>query len=234
MDYALRGDLVAHAPANERVTFIRRTYAHLAAAILIFTGLEILLFKSGIAVDIIRALFGSGVGMLFLLVGFIGAGWVAQYWARSQTSLVMQYAGLLLYVLVEVVIFLPILYIAVNFSDATVLPTAVVLTLALFLGLTAAVFATGKDLSFLGPIIWVASFLALGIIVAGLLFNFQLGLFFSAAMVGLAAAAILYNTSNIIYHYRTNQHVAAALDLFASVALLFFYVLRILIELNRR
>jgi FtsH-binding integral membrane protein len=96
------------------------------------------------------------------------------------------------------------------------------------------VFATGKDLSFPGPIICLGSFIALGVIVAGLLFDFKLGLFFSAAMVGLAAAAILYNTSNIIHHYRTDQHVAAALDLFASVALLFFYILRILIASDRR
>jgi FtsH-binding integral membrane protein len=234
MDYALHGELVARAPVNERVRFIRRTYGHLAAAILVFTALETLLIKSGIAADIIGSLFGSGVGMLLLLVGFIGAGWVAQYWARSQTSMAMQYAGLGLYVLIEVVIFLPLLYVAVRFSGPSVLPTAVVLTGALFLGLTAAVFATGKDLSFLGPIICLASFLALGVIVAGLLFQFQLGLLFSAAMVGLAAAAILYNTSNIIHHYRTDQHVAAALDLFASVALLFFYILRILIAADRR
>ena len=33
---------------------------------------------------------------------------------------------------------------------------------------------------------------------------------------------------------RTDQHVGAALELFASVALLFWYVLRLLMSLNRR
>jgi FtsH-binding integral membrane protein len=234
VDYALHPDLVARAPANARATFIRRTYGHLAGAVLAFTALEMLLFQTGAAEEVIRSVFLRGPGMLLLMIAFIGGGWIAQYWARSQTSLALQYVGLGLYVLLQVVIFLPILYIAVHFSDPTVLPTAAVLTLALFGGLTVGVFLTGKDFSFLGPIIGIASFVALGVIVAGLLFGFQLGLFFSFAMVALASAAILYSTSNIIYHYRTDQYVAAALDLFASVALLFFYILRILLATQRR
>jgi FtsH-binding integral membrane protein len=46
-------------------------------------------------------------------------------------------------------------------------------------------------------------------------------------MVAFAGGAILYDTSNILHRYNTNQHVAAALSLFASVALLFWYILRI-------
>ena len=68
----------------------------------------------------------------------------------------------------------------------------------------------------------------------GALFGFGLGLLFSIAMVGLASAAILYDTSKILHHYSTDQHVAASLELFASVALLFWYVLRILMRLSRR
>jgi FtsH-binding integral membrane protein len=55
-----------------------------------------------------------------------------------------------------------------------------------------------------------------------------------AAMVVLACGYIMYDTSNVIHHYRTNQHVAAALALFASVALLFWYVLQLLMSLQRR
>jgi FtsH-binding integral membrane protein len=234
MDYALHPDLVARAPGSARASFIRRTYGHLAGAILAFTALEMLLFKTEAAEQVIRSVFLQGPGMLLLMVAFIGGGWIAQYWARSQTSLALQYVGLGLYVLLEVVIFLPILYVAVHYSDPSVLPSAAVLTLALFGGLTVGVFATRRDFSFLGPIIGIASFVALGVIIAGMLFGFNLGLFFSFAMVALASASILYNTSNIIYHYRTDQYVAAALDLFASVALLFYYVLRILLATQRR
>jgi FtsH-binding integral membrane protein len=234
MSYAFYPELAYRAPANARATFIRRTYAHLAGAILAFTALEIALFQTGLAKEIIEKIFFQGGGMLLLLVAFIGGGYLAQYWARSQTSLALQYMGLGLYVVLQAVIFLPLLYVAVHYSDSTVLPTSIILTICLFLGLTVGVFATGKDYSFLGPIIGIASFVALGVIVAGLIFGFQLGLLFSFAMVALASAAILYSTSNILYHYRTDQYVAAALDLFAAVALLFFYILRILIQMQRR
>jgi FtsH-binding integral membrane protein len=63
--------------------------------------------------------------------------------------------------------------------------------------------------------------------VASILIGFNLGLIFSGAMVVFAAGAILYQTSNVARYYRTDQYVAAALALFASVALLFWYVLRI-------
>ena len=71
-------------------------------------------------------------------------------------------------------------------------------------------------------------------IVAGIIFGFNLGLFFSALMVIVAGASILYTTSNIIKRYNPTQHLAAALALFASVALLFWYILRILMATSRR
>lgn len=51
-------------------------------------------------------------------------------------------------------------------------------------------------------------------------------------MVALACGFIIYDTSNIIHHYGTDQHVSAALQLFASVALLFWYVLRIFMSVS--
>lgn len=66
-----------------------------------------------------------------------------------------------------------------------------------------------------------------------IVFGFSLGLVFSAAMVLFAAGSILYTTSNIIHHYRTDQHVGAALALFSGVMLLFWYILRILMSARR-
>ena len=71
------------------------------------------------------------------------------------------------------------------------------------------------------------SFVALGAIVCGVIFSFNLGVWFSAAMVLFASIAILYDTSNILHNYRTDQYVAAALSLFGSIAMLFWYILRI-------
>jgi FtsH-binding integral membrane protein len=38
----------------------------------------------------------------------------------------------------------------------------------------------------------------------------------------------------VLHHYRTDQYVAASLALFASVAILFWYILRIVIAFSGR
>ena len=70
------------------------------------------------------------------------------------------------------------------------------------------------------------------LIVAGMIFGFQLGLVFMVAMVALAGASILYNTSQIMNSYPEDRYVGAALGLFAGVALLFWYILRLLMALR--
>jgi FtsH-binding integral membrane protein len=220
--------VAADASVEARKAFIRRTYGHLAAAILAFVAIEGVLFASGVGQDLALRLFSTRGSMLLLLVLFIGGAFAAQAMARSTTSVGLQYAGLSMYVMLEVVIFLPLLYRAeVQFPGQHVALTAGIVTLLAFGGLTLGVFVSGKDFSFLGPILWVLALASLGLIVAGLIFNFSLGLVFAYAMVLLASGFIIYDTSNVIHHYRTDQHVAAALALFASVALMFWYVLRI-------
>lgn len=49
-------------------------------------------------------------------------------------------------------------------------------------------------------------------------------------MLVLAGGAILYDTAKIMRYYPVDRHVAASLELFASVALMFWYVLRILMR----
>ncbi|MFM8272424.1 MAG: Bax inhibitor-1 family protein, partial [Gemmata sp.] len=132
--------------------------------------------------------------------------------------------------------FLPILIVATNapqYAGKDLPLQAGIVTLAAFGGLTVAVFVSGKDFSFLGPVLWVAAFLSLGVVIASLIGGFSLGLGFSALMVAMACGFIIYDTSNVIHHYSTDQHVSAALQLFASVALLFWYVLRIFMSVGR-
>ncbi len=165
--------------------------------------------------------------MLVVLGLFMGVGYMADKWARSATSPGMQYLGLGLYVVAEAIIFLPMLYIAAFMVEAPVIKPAALLTLTLFAGLTGTVFITRKDFSFLRTGLMLGGFVALGLIVASILFGFNLGTIFSVAMVGLAGGYILYYTSNVLHHYRTDQHVAASLALFAAVALMFWYILRL-------
>ena len=108
-----------------------------------------------------------------------------------------------------------------------------IVTLAVFGGLTAAVFWSGKDFSYLGPILSVLAWVALGVVIAAVIGGFTPGLIFCGAMIALAAGFIIYDTSNVMHHYGTDQHVAASLELFASVALLFWYVLRLFMATSR-
>jgi FtsH-binding integral membrane protein len=225
--------IAAEAAGDARAAFIRRTYGHLALALLAFGLLETALVQL-VPIDVIGSMLASRGSWLLVMVAFMGVAWVADFWARSSTSVGMQYLGLGLYVVAEALVFLPILSIAANFYPDDIIPKAGILTLALFLGLTITVFVTGHDFSYLRTILIIGSCLALGIIVISLFMGTSTGLWFSAAMVFLAGGFILYDTSNVLHHYRTDQHVAAALALFASVALLFYYILRLLMASNRR
>jgi FtsH-binding integral membrane protein len=231
MTYASYADTVFQAEASERAAFIRRTYAHLAGAVLAFIAVEWMLLQLPIAAEMARLMTG-GYSWLIVLAVFMGVSWLAERWANSETSPQIQYLGLGIFVVAEAVIFLPLLYIASNFASADVIPTAALITGFLFTGLTATVFITRKDFSWMRSILTIGGFVALGVIAASIIFGFSLGIIFSAIMVLFASVAILYDTSQVLHHYRTDQHVAASLSLFASVALLFWYILRIVMSLS--
>lgn len=214
-----------------RAEFIRKTYQHLAGAVGAFVLLEWAMFATGIAQAI--AQFVLGTSWLLILGGFMLLGWLSRSFSARADAPQMQYLGLGLYVVLEAIIFAPLLFLAMYFSDPSVIPTAGILTGLLFAGLTAVAVTTQKDFSFLRGVLTIGFFVAIGLIVCASLFGFSLGLWFSVAMIAFASAAILYDTSKVLHHYRTDQHVAAALELFASVMLLFWYVLQLLMSLNR-
>lgn len=226
-NYGVEGGYsVAEAPAEARTKFLHETYQHLGFAICGFMILEILLFRIPGIDGVARALAGN---WFLVLAAYMGVSWLAQRWALSSTSLGMQYAGLAAFVAAEAVVFLPLLYVAVyKTRDPSVLPTAGLITAITFGGLTALVLLSKKDFTFLGGALRVAGFASLGLILCSMLFGFSLGVFFAFAMVVFAGGSIVYETSNVLHRYRPGQHVAASLALFASVALLFWYVLRIL------
>lgn len=222
------GNSAADALPEERVSFIRKTYLHLAGAVLVFVLIEAYLISSGAGLAIAQTMLSGRWSWAIVLLAFMGISMLAQWWANSQTSKALQYAGLGLFIVAEAIIFLPLLFMAaIRSNSLEIFGQAGITTLGLFLGLTAVVFLTKKDFSFLGPILMIGGFVALGVVFSGIIFGFNLGSFFSFAMVAFAGGAILYDTSNILHRYRTDQHVAASLSLFASVALLFWYILRI-------
>ena len=216
--------MVSQISEIERAEFYRKTYMHVAVAILAFGAVEYLLLKTIPLETVLSMITGK-----YIWLAVIGVFWLASMLATKLSFSVsknMQYLGLGLYVLIEAVIFLPMLGIASMYAPEVITQAALV-TVFMFAGLTAAVFMTNRDFSFLRNIIVIGGFVALGVIIVGAIFGLNLGLWFSLAMVGLASASILYQTYNIKNLYSKDQYVGAALQMFASIMLLFWYILRI-------
>jgi FtsH-binding integral membrane protein len=222
---------VDQATAIDRAEFIRKTYTHVALSVLAFIILESILLNWSGAINLVLFMV-DGYNWLIVLGAFMFISHFADKWARTSTSKETQYMGLGLYIVAEAFIFLPILFIANHRVGQNIIGSAGLVTLGLFAGLTFVVLTTKKDFSFLEGALKVGFFIAMGVIVASILMGFNLGLLFSAIMVVFAAGAILYTTSNVLHHYRTDQYVAASLSLFASVMLLFWYILRIFLAFD--
>jgi FtsH-binding integral membrane protein len=225
-------EAAAYAPEDARLGFIRRTYLHLAgsvAALVVILALMVQWVKTDGGREFLAQWFGSPVSLLVILALFIAGGFLARYMARAAMPPAVKYLGLALYTVIEALFLLPILYVAMTRYGMDIVNHAAILTLVTFGGLTLTVFVTRANLISLGPILAVASFAILGMIVGGILFGFGLGQWISFVCIALAAGYILYDTSNILHHYATDEHVGASLNLLADVVLLFYHILRVLI-----
>lgn len=226
--------VVADAPVESRVYFIRQVYTHVAGAWLVFFLFEALLLSLDVTYAFTGLVLSLPFGWLGVMGALMGVGWMARILVTGGLPRSYQYVGLAAYVLAEAVVFAPLIIITLTIAGPHVLIDAVILSGALFAGLTAVVFVTRKDFSFLGSILTVAGCVSLGLIVCSILFGFNLGLVFSAAMIVVAGGAILYDTSRIIHDHKPDEYVAAALELFASMALMLWYVIRMCLAFGRR
>lgn len=220
--------LVAHAKEVEKAEFYKKTYLHVALAILAFIGVETVLLKT-VPPEVIGLMFQGKFTWLLIIGVFWLASVLANKWSLSQSRSV-QYMGLGFYILLESLIFMPMIYIAVVNVGGSIIYQAAMLTIAMFAGISFVAFTSKRDFSFLRNIIVIGGFISLGLIVGGMIFGFNLGLWFSVGMVILASATILYQTSKLKDSYTTDQYVGASLQLFASIMLLFWYILRILMS----
>tara|TARA_Y100001933_G_scaffold265224_2_gene337344 strand:+ start:4167 stop:4892 length:726 start_codon:yes stop_codon:yes gene_type:complete len=234
MEYSMTSDdaflqpiPVAQASEDVRSRFIVRTYNHLFGAIALFTVIEIALFKTGLAEKIAAALLG--VNWLLVLGGFMLVGWFSSRAAATSKSLTSQYLALLAFVAAEAIIFIPLLFVANAYSQqadgSNVIASAAGTTILGCAGLTVVAFITRKDFSFLRGFLMWGGILVLLFIAASVMFGFAMGTWFSVAMIGFAGAAVLYDTSNVMHRYEEDRYVAASLQLFSSIALMFYYVL---------
>ena len=224
---ASTGQIVANAAESERAAFIKRCYLHLGGAIAAYAVVVTLFLQTGIANAFMGLLSGTPWAWLLVMGAYMGVSVLADNWARSGVSRERQYMGLGLYIVAFAFIStLPIT--RAIMMDPSILTNAALITAALVGGLTFTAFSTKINFSFMGRFLMIGGFVAMGVIVAAILFGFSLGLWFSGAMILFAAGSVLYSTSNIIHEYHTDQHVAASLSLFSSVGLLFWYVLQFL------
>lgn len=224
MQHSLRQTApVATLSVDDRSTFIWKCYAHVVGAILAFAAVEVYLFQSGIAERITAPLVNN---WWIVLGAFILGGWGASHVAHRIQSTAAQYAALGFFVVLEALIFAPMLFIAAS-TQPGVIDSAVGVTVLGSVALVATAMITRRDFSFLrGLLVW-GGLLAMVGIIGSLIFGFELGTWFSVAMIGFAGAAVLYDTSNILHHYPQDKYVAASLQLFSSIALMFWYILRL-------
>jgi len=218
---------VSEISVDARASFISKTYGHVAAALLLFTLIEIWLFKTERVVPLTQFLLSFN--WLLVIGGLMLVSWLATHVSLRMESKPLQYLALAGFVAAQAVIFAPMLLIA-SIQKPGIIGDAAEITLLGTFGLTAVAFVTRKDFSFMRSVLIWAGVVALIAIAGGVLFGFQLGTWFSVAMIGLAGAAVLYDTSNIIHHYPEDRYVGAALALFSSIMLMFWYVLRLLMS----
>jgi len=221
---AVQKRLQTVALSEERRTFMRRTYGHLLGAVLVFVVLEVLLFRTGIAARIAAPLQNYWWAVLG---AFMILGWLASRVAHTAKTQVAQYVALIGFVVLEAIIFVPLLYFLTVVSDTGLLATVGYVTAAAFTGLTAVVLLSRKDFSFLRSFLMYGGIVAIILIAISFIFPLTLGVWFSVAMILFSGAAVLYDTSNILHHYPSDRYAGAALGLFASVAMMFWYIARL-------
>lgn len=216
---------VAATSAEERSDFIWKCYAHVVGAILAFAAIEVYFFTTGIA----QAIAAPMLQNWWLVLGaFILVSWGATHVTYRVQSKGAQYAAFAVFIFAEALIFAPMLYMAEAVAPG-VIDSAAGITVLGCVGLMTVAHLTRKDFSFLGGMLKWGFFLALALIASSLIFGMKLGSWFSVLMIGFAGAAVLWDTSNIIRHYHKEQYVAAAMALFASIAMMFWYILRFMI-----
>ncbi len=226
---------LSNTTVETRSRIVTRVYANLTGAVVAFAAIVALIFATVGVVEIATFVQHNVKLVSFgLLALCIGGPFIGNALLKANPSVTGQYFLLGFYVLMYVALFLPILAFAVLMvGSAQLIWQATGLTVALFAALSSAVFMTRKDFSFMRAFLFYAGIAGLVVIVAAMITGFSLGTWFSVAMIALACGYILFETSDVMLRTHEGEEVLAAVELFASVMMLFFYVLRLIMAFNR-
>ena len=216
---------VAALSTEDRSAFIWKCYAHVVGALLAVLAIETYLFSSGVAWQIAEPMLNSP---MLVLAAFIGLSWGASHFAHTLKSTTSQYVAFAVLVVAWSLMFVPMLAMALIMDQSgSMIESAAVVTLFGCAALVATVMITRKDFSFLRSVLVWGFFIAMGLIATSLIFGWNLGTWFSVGMIGFAGVAVLYDTSNIMHHYPQDKYVAASMALVSSIAMMFWYILRL-------
>lgn len=211
--------------AQVRFEFMTRVYGYLGLGIAGFVGLEWALFATGLAYDIYDLVLSTS--WLLILGGFMLLTWLSGTFVWKVRSQAAQLALYGVVVLAEALIFAAPLVIAAQTAPEAIFQAGAI-SLVAFAGLSGVAITSSKDFSFLGAILKWVGVAALVLIVSAVVFGLTLGTWFSVGMIVFAGAAILWETQTILRHYPQGAEIPAAIGLFTSLALMFWYVLRLL------
>jgi FtsH-binding integral membrane protein len=219
---------------NARMGFIRRTYAHLVGELAAVAAVVAIGIKTPALQELGFALMGR---WFIYILAFFGVSLLTRKMLEGRRSLAVQYAAAGIWVVFLGLLVTPLAIIARELTGSfAVLGEAAVLTGCVFTGITAYVFVTKKDFSFIGGAIWMISWLLFGIGILAAIFGGLGGtgsLVYSCAMVVLLGGWVLYDTSKVLHHRHVDQHVAASVDLLVDFVYMFIYIVSILLRSRR-
>lgn len=219
----------AFAVVHERAAFLKKVYGLLLLGVL---GFAATLWAAGnvapvrdAALRVGELIYGHRWGWAIYLALFFGGSMAVHAVAERKPLNAIAYAA---WVLLLGFLIAPIVLWLGAAHGPELVTQASTLTALVFGSLTAIVFYTSKDFSFLRGVLMFGGLALLGIGIAGMLFGFSLGLWYSAAIVVLMAGYVLYDTSAVLHRYPTTMAMSAAIVLFTDVVLLFKHILLLL------
>lgn len=219
----------AFAAVTERAAFLKKVYTLLFLGVL---GFAATLWAAGnvapvrdFALSIGRLVYGHRFGWLIYLGVFLGGSMAVHAVAEKKPINAFAYAA---WVVVLGLLIAPIVLMIHAAQGPEIVTQASMLTALTFGALTLIVFWTGKDFSFLRGALMLGGFALLAVGIAGMVFGFTVGLWYSAAIVVLMAGYVLYDTSAVLHRLPTTMAMSGAIMLFTDVVLLFKHILLLL------
>ena len=232
---AYAGTAVADESVDVRLSFVKRVYGWMFAALLVCTLGAAISIQSGMVMSLLRM--GIG-GIIVLTLAWWGTGYLAIKVRHKPTVNIIAYA---VYALMTGFVLSGIIYVAMAMgesntgSSGTYIYQALGLTLVSFGGISAYAYFTKRDFSFMRGMLTVGFVVVLGLVISSLFIDYStpLQIAISGAVVLLFAGYTLYDTQRIFREYPKSEHLAASIQLFGNVVMMFMYILRMILLLAR-